>query len=265
MNIVVCVKQVPATTEVKMNKETNTIIREGVEAIINPYDMYAVEEGIRIKERLGGKVTVLSMGIPSVAELLKTTIGLGADDAVLLSDRAFAGADTLATSYALSMGIGKIGNVDLVICGKQATDGDTAQVGPSLAEKLGWPHTTYVRKIEEIGEDFIRCQRMTEDGYEVVEMPLPAVITVVKEINEPRLPSLKNMIRAKKAVVNVWTADDIGADKNLCGLKGSPTQVVRTFVPVHDISSEMITGDAGEQARKLADKLLTMQFPVGGC
>ena len=115
-------------------------------------------------------------------------------------------------------------------------------MGPSLAEKLGWPHTTYVRKIEEIGEDFIRCQRMTEDGYEVVEMPLPAVITVVKEINEPRLPSLKNMIRAKKAVVNVWTADDIGADKNLCGLKGSPTQVVRTFVPVHDISSEMITG-----------------------
>ena len=265
MNIVVCVKQVPATTEVKMDKETNTIIREGVEAIINPYDMYAVEEGIRIKERLGGKVTVLSMGIPSVAELLKTTIGLGADDAVLLSDRAFAGADTLATSYALSMGIGKIGNVDLVICGKQATDGDTAQVGPSLAEKLGWPHTTYVRKIEEIGEDFIRCQRMTEDGYEVVEMPLPAVLTVVKDIFVPRLPSLKNMIRAKKAVVNVWTADDIGADKNLCGLKGSPTQVVRTFVPVHDISSEMITGDAGEQARKLADKLLTMQFPVGGC
>ena len=265
MNIVVCVKQVPATTEVKMDKETNTIIREGVEAIINPYDMYAVEEGIRIKERLGGKVTVLSMGIPSVAELLKTTIGLGADDAVLLSDRAFAGADTLATSYALSMGIGKIGNVDLVICGKQATDGDTAQVGPSLAEKLGWPHTTYVRKIEEIGEDFIRCQRMTEDGYEVVEMPLPAVITVVKEINEPRLPSLKNKMRAKKALVNVWTVDDIGADKNLCGLKGSPTQVVRTIVPVHDINSEMITGDAGEQARKLADKLLTMQFPVGGC
>lgn len=264
MNIVVCVKQVPGTMEVKMNKETNTIIREGVESIINPFDTYAVEEGLRIRERTGGKVTVLSMGIPSVAELLKDMIGLGTDDAVLLSDRAFAGADTLATAYALSMGVRKIGDADLIICGKQATDGDTAQVGPSLAEKLGYPHTTYVRKIEEIKDGYIRCQRMTEDGYEVVEMPLPAVITVVKEINEPRLPSIKNMMRAKKAVVNIWTADDIGADKDLCGLKGSPTQVVKTFVPVHDINSEMIEGDAAQQAAKLADKLLAMQFPVCG-
>jgi electron transfer flavoprotein beta subunit len=141
LNVIVCVKQVPGTNEVKMNKETNTIIREGVEAIINPFDTYAIEEGIRIKEKNGGKVTVLSMGIPSVAELIKETIALGADEAVLLSDRAFAGADTLATSYALSMGIRKIGSYDLIICGKQATDGDTAQVGPSLAEKLGIPHT----------------------------------------------------------------------------------------------------------------------------
>lgn len=262
MNIVVCVKQVPGTTEVKMNKETNTIIREGVESIINPFDTYAIEEALRIREKTGGRVTVLSMGIPSVAELLKDTIALGIDDAVLLSDRAFAGSDTLATAYALSMGVQKIGNVDLILCGKQATDGDTAQVGPSLAEKLGYPHTTYVRKIEEIRDGYIRCQRMTEDGYEVVEMPLPAVITVVKEINEPRLPSLKGMMRAKKATVNVWTADDIQADKGLCGLKGSPTQVVKTFVPVHDIQSEMIEGDASEQAKKLAEKLLTMQFPV---
>lgn len=262
MNIVVCVKQVPGTTEVKMNKETNTIIREGVEAIINPFDTYALEEGLRIKDKLGGKVTVLSMGIPSVAELLKDTIALGADEAVLLSDRAFAGSDTLATSYALSMGIKKMENADLIICGKQATDGDTAQVGPSLAEKLGYPHTTYVRRIEEIRDGYIKCQRMTEDGYEVVEMPLPAVITVVKEINEPRLPSIKGMMRAKKAVINVWTADDINADKNLCGLKGSPTQVVKTFVPVHDIQSEMIGGSPAEQAANLAEKLLKMQFPV---
>ncbi len=264
MNIVVCVKQVPGTTEVKMNKETNTIIREGVESIINPFDTYAVEEGLRIKDKSGGRVTVLSMGIPAVSELLKTTIGLGVDDAVLLSDRAFAGADSLATAYALSMGIKKIGDADLIICGKQATDGDTAQVGPSLAEKLGYPHTTYVRKIEEIGEDYIRCQRMTEDGYEVIEMPLPAVITVVKEINEPRLPSLKNMMRAKKAVVNVWTADDIGADKSLCGLKGSPTQVVKTFVPMHEVVSEMIEGDAAQQAQRLAEKLMGMKFNVCG-
>lgn len=262
MNVIVCVKQVPGTNEVKMNKETNTIIREGVEAIINPFDTYAIEEGIRIKDSTGGKVTVISMGIPRVAELLKETIALGVDDAVLLSDRAFAGADTLATSYALSMGIKKIGNFDLIICGKQATDGDTAQVGPSLAEKLGLPHTTYVRKIDEIREGYIRCQRLTEDGYEVIEMPLPAVITVVKEINDPRLPSIKGMMRAKKTVVCVWTADDIGADKNLTGLKGSPTQVVRTFVPEHNVSSEIFEGKPDEQAKKLADKLLSMQFPV---
>lgn len=262
MNIVVCVKQVPGTTEVKMNKETNTIIREGVEAIINPFDTYAVEEGLRIKDQIGGKVTVLSMGIPKVADLLKETIALGVDDAVLLSDRAFAGADSLATSYALSMGIRKMGNVDLIICGKQATDGDTAQVGPSLAAKLGIPHTTYVRKIEAIKDGYIRCQRLTEDGYEVIEMPLPAVITVVKEINQPRLPSLKAMMKAKKAVVTVWTADDIAADKNFTGLKGSPTQVVSTFVPEHNVNSEIIEGKPEEQAKKLVDKLLSMQFPL---
>ena len=256
MNIVVCIKQVPGTTEVKMNKETNTIIREGVEAIINPFDAYAVEEGVRLREKAEcGEVTVMSMGIPTVAEALKETISLGADKTVLLSDRAFAGADTLATAYALSMGIKKLGDIDLIICGKQATDGDTAQVGPSLAEKLGIPHTTYVRKIEEIGDGMIRCQRMTEDGYETIEMPLPAVITVVKEINEPRLPSMKGMMRAKKAEIPVWTAADIGADENLCGLKGSPTQVVETFVPVHNVNSEMIEGEPTEQAEILAKKL----------
>ncbi|HHY24474.1 MAG TPA: electron transfer flavoprotein subunit beta/FixA family protein, partial [Clostridiaceae bacterium] len=157
MNIIVCIKQVPATTEVKINKETNTIVREGVESIINPFDMYAIEEGLRLKDKFGGKVTVLSMGIPSVAEMMKEAIALGVDDAVLLSDRAFAGSDTLATSYTLSMGIKHIKDYDLIICGKQATDGDTAQVGPSLAEKLGIPHTTYVRKIEEIKDGYLTC------------------------------------------------------------------------------------------------------------
>lgn len=263
MNIIVCVKQVPGTNEVKINKETNTIIREGVEAIINPFDEYAIEEGVRVKEKMGGNVTVISMGIPKVADLLRETVAVGADNAVLLSDRAFAGADSLATAYALSMGIKKIGAYDLILCGKQATDGDTAQVGPSLAEKLGIPHTTYVRKIEEITEGSVRCQRMTEDGYEVIEMPLPAVITVVKEINEPRLPSMKGKLKAKKTEVTVYTADDIGADKNLCGLKGSPTQVVRTFVPTHEINGEMIDGTPREQAEKLAGKLLNMQFMTG--
>ncbi len=264
MDIIVCIKQVPGTTEVKMNKETNTIIREGVEAVINPFDSYAVEEGVRLKEKTDGKVTALSMGIPSVADILKDTVSLGVDDTILLSDRAFAGSDTLATAYALSMGIKKIGKYDLIICGKQAIDGDTAQVGPSLAEKLGLPHITYVRKIDEIGEGYIRCERMTDDGYEVVEVTLPAVITVVKEINEPRLPSIKGMMRSKKAVVTVWTADDIEADKELCGLKGSPTQVVSTFVPVHDVKSEMIKGAPEEQAKCLAEKLIAMQACVSG-
>lgn len=261
MNIVVCVKQVPGTTEVKYNKETNTIIREGIESIINPFDTHAIEEALKIRDNCGGKVTILSMGIPSVATLLKETIALGADEAILLSDKAFAGSDTLATAYALSMGIRKIGECDLVICGKQATDGDTAQVGPSLAEKLGVPHTTYVRKIEEISKDYIRCQRLTEDGYEVIEMPLPALISVVKEINVPRLPSIKGMMRAKKATIPLWTADDIGANKDLCGLKGSPTQVVSTFIPTHDdVKSETIEGTPEEQAKVLADKLMAMKF-----
>ena len=199
MNIIVCVKQVPATTEVKMNKETNTIIREGIESVINPFDTYAVEEGLRIKDRAEGKVTVVSMGIPAVADMLKQTVALGVDDCVLLSDRAFAGADTLATAYALSMGIRKIGEYDLIICGKQATDGDTAQVGPSLAEKLGIPHATYVRKITGIGDGRIKCQRVTDDDYDYIELSLPALIIVVKEINEPLLSSLKGMMRAKKA------------------------------------------------------------------
>lgn len=262
MNIIVCVKQVPNTNEVKINKETNTIVREGLESIINPFDTYAIEEGLRIKERLGGKVTAISMGIPSVEEALRKAIALGVDGGVLLSDKIFAGSDSLATAYALSMGIKKICDFDLIICGKQATDGDTAQVGPSLAEKLNIPHTTYVRKIEEIREGYIRCQRLTEDGYEVVEMLLPALITVVKEINEPRLTSIRGIMKAKRSVIDVWTADDINADRSLCGFKGSPTQVIETFVPIHDSKCEMLEGKANEQAKKLADKLLSMQNPM---
>ena len=255
MNIVVCIKQVPATNEVKMNKETNTIIREGVDSVINPFDSYAIEEGVRLREKYGGKVTVISMGIPTVVESLREALAVGVDEAALLSDRAFAGADTLATSYALSMGIKKLGDFDLVICGKQATDGDTAQVGPSVAEKLGVPHTTYVKNIEYIKDKEIRCQRMTENGYETITMPLPAVITVVKEINEPRLPSIKGMMRAKKAEIPIYTASDIGANPSLCGLAGSPTQVVKTFIPEHNVNSEMLDGTPEEQVSLLIDKL----------
>jgi electron transfer flavoprotein beta subunit len=285
LNIVACVKQVPATNEVKMNPETNTIIREGVESILNPFDAYAVEEAVRLRERYGGKATVLSMGIPSVAATLRDCIAVGIDEAVLLSDRAFAGADTLATAYALSLGVRALGGADLVICGKQASDGDTAQVGPSLAERLGVPHATYVNKVLSVegaapesgpgggapaggaasesepeggaptGGGAIRVTRMTEDGYERLLLPLPAVITVVKEINEPRLPSIKGMLRAKKAEVRVLTAADVGADPARCGLAGSPTHVVRTFVPRHDVKSEMLEGTEQEQAAALIARL----------
>jgi len=253
---------VPATNEVKINKETNTLVREEAQSIINPFDAYAIEEGVRIKERVGGKVFAISMGIPQVADILKDCIAVGVDEAVLLSDKAFAGADTLATSTALAAGINKLNSYDIIICGKQAIDGDTGQVGPELAEHLGIPHITCVKKIEEIRDGYIKVQRMTDFGYEVIESSLPAVITVVKEINEPRLPSVKGMMKAKKAVIPIWSADDVNADKEKIGLRGSPTKVVKTFTPQMNINTEMIEGTPEEQAHKLVEKLLQMQLKV---
>lgn len=255
MDIVVCVKQVPDTTEVRINPETNTLMREGVQSIVNPFDMYAVEEGIRLKEKLGGKVTALSMGPPQAKEALVEVISLGADEAVLLSDRAFAGADTLATSYALSCGIKKIGHFDLIICGRQAVDGDTGQVGPGIAEQLGLAHVGLVRKIREVGADKVVLERMTDDGFEVLEMALPAVITVVKEINEPRLASLRGKMRAKSYQPPVWSAADIAAEPEKIGLKGSPTQVVRIFTPPRRGKGEMLTGEVDSIVAALFDKL----------
>lgn len=260
MNIVVCIKQVPGTTDVKISEKTNTLIREGVESIINPFDMYAIEEAIRIKEKMNGKVTILSMGPPQAKEAIKEAIAMGADEGILLSDRAFAGSDTWATGYTLSMGIRKISAYDLIICGKQAIDGDTAQVGPGVAEALDLPFVAYVRKIEEIREGYIRCERMMEEGYEVIEMPLPALITVVKEINEPRLPNLKGMIRAKKAEVITWTATDLGAAPANLGLTGSPTQVMKIFSPPHRPGGEMISGDIDEQAEKIVNRIRELKI-----
>ncbi len=263
LDIIVCVKQVPETTNVKINKDTNTIIREGNNSIINPFDLYAVEEAIRLKESLGGNVTAISMGIPHVEELLREVIAMGADNAVLLSDRAFAGADTLATSYTLAAGIRKISSYDLIICGRQSTDGDTAQVGPSLAEKLGIPHITCVSKIEEISKDCIKCYRLLEDGYEVVEMRLPGLITVVKEINEPRLPSIFGLRKAMRAEIPIWTANDINIDNTLCGISGSPTYVVDTFSPNHQIENEILNGEPEEQAKIVINKLMDIIYKKG--
>lgn len=259
MNIIVCIKQVPDTTNVRINPETNTLVREGVESIINPFDCYALEEGVRLKERFGGKVTALCMGPPQAESALREAISLGADEGILLSDRAFAGSDTLATSYALAQAIRKIGAYDVILCGKQAIDGDTAQVGPGIAVHLGLPQITYVRKIEAIEKGVLRAERMNEDGYDVIEAELPVLLTVVKEINEPRIASLKGKMAAKKAVIPVWKAADVGAETTRVGLEGSPTMVVEIFTPPPRPGGRVIHGEPAHIAAEAIAELKKLQ------
>jgi electron transfer flavoprotein beta subunit len=254
MKIIVCIKQVPETTEVKINPETNTLVREGVPSIVNPFDENAVEAALKLREKQGGKVTVISMGPPQAAEALKTTIAMGVDEVLLISDRAFAGSDTWATSYTLAQTIRKIGDYDLILCGKQAIDGDTAQVGPGIAEWLGIPQVTFAVKIEVDGSK-ARVERLLEEANEVVETPLPAVITVVKQINEPRLPSLKGMMKAKKVEIKALKAEDLEVDLKNIGLNGSPTQVIKIFSPPPKSSGELLNGDPKENVEKLIAKL----------
>jgi len=255
MNIVVCIKQVPGTTKVKIDPQTNTLVREGIENIVNPFDTYALEEGVRIKERCGGEVTTISMGPPQAEEMLREAIAVGADQAILLSDTAFAGADTLATSYTLARAIEKLGQPDLIICGRQTLDGDTGQVGPEMAEMLGLPFVAYVSKIEDIDRGYMRLQRMIEEGHEVIEVPLPAVLTVVKEINTPRLPSLRGLARSKSAVIPIWTAQELGVDKNMVGLSGSATRVINIFFPQRVHRGEILQGELESRVESLIDKL----------
>jgi len=251
MDIIVCIKQVPETTEVRINPETNTLIREGVKSIINPFDMYAIEEAIRLKERCGGKVTVITMGPPQADAALREAISLGADEGILVCDRAFAGSDTWATSYTLSAAIKIAGKFDLIICGKQASDGDTAQVGPGIATHLNIPQVTYVKKIEEVKDNAMRVERMMEEGFEIIETPLPALITVVKEINEPRLPSLKGMMKAKSAQIKICGQKELNLDAQKIGLCGSPTQVLKIFTPPHRLGGQILKGEIPEIAAQL--------------
>ncbi|MBF0328335.1 MAG: electron transfer flavoprotein subunit beta/FixA family protein [Nitrospirae bacterium] len=258
MNIVVCIKQVPDTAEVRINPETNTLIREGVPSIINPYDTHAVEAALQIKDKNGAKVTVITMGPPQAEDALRETIAMGVDDVRLVSDRAFAGADTWATSHALYKAIEKIG-FDIILCGKQAIDGDTAQVGPEVAEFLNIPHIAYVRKVEDVSDKSIRVQRLMDDGYDVVESSLPVLLTVVKEINVPRLPSLKGKMAAKKAVITKMDINAIGAEVENVGLKGSPTQVRNIFAPESKVDRKVLSGSLEEQVDALVKELGVMK------
>ncbi len=255
MKIIVCVKQVPDAKDVRLDPKTNTLSREGVQSIMNPYDQHALEAGVQIAESLGGTVTVLTMGPPQAEETLRQAISCGASDAVLVSDRAFAGADTWATSYTLMRAIEKLGEFDLVICGKQAIDGDTAQVGPGLAMRLNIPFATCIQKIRETSEKSLIVERMMDDGFDVLEVPYPALLTVVKDVNEPRVPSLKGKMRAKKAKIQMLTAEDINADSACIGLAGSPTQVVDVFPPPARGNRTVLTGTIDEQVEQLADQL----------
>ena len=258
MKIVVCIKQVPDTANVRINPETKTLMREGVVSVLNPFDNYAIEEALRFRERFGAgaSVVALTMGPPQAEAVLRDAIAMGADEGVLLCDRAFAGSDTYATSYALSLAIAKIGGARIILFGKQAADGDTAQVGPGVAAHLGLPQITYVRKVESADETSVVAQRMLEDGNETIRSELPCVLTVVKELNTPRLPSLKGRMAAKKAAITAWTAADIGADPAFCGLNGSPTKVVRIFSPPERTDGEIISGEPGEAVAKLVAKLM---------
>jgi len=254
MKYIVCIKQVPEIEGVKINPETGTLIREGVKSIINPYDLYALEAALQMKERYGGKIILLSMGPPQAEEALREAISYGADEAILLSDKAFAGADTLATSYTLAQAIKKIGHYDIIFCGKQAIDGDTAQVGPELAQRLNLPYVTYVRKIE-LKENSLIVERDLDDGYQIIQITLPALLTIVKEIGEPRVPSIRGKMRAKKLQIPIWTAKDIEAKEEKIGISGSPTRVLKIFSPPLRERKEIISGSLEEQVKTLWEKI----------
>ncbi len=255
MRIVVCIKQVPDTSEVRIDPERGTLIREGVASILNPLDEHAIEAAVELSDRLGAEAVVMSMGPPQAESVLREALARGCDWAVLLTDRAFAGADTWATSYTLACAIRALGDVGLVLCGKQAIDGDTAQVGPGIATHLGWPQATYVRRTQQASTQSLVVERLTDWGNETVRVGLPAVLTVLKDLNLPRLPSLVGQMQARRAKVERWDATRIGGDPAQFGLDGSPTRVVRVFTPPPRGECRMLTPEPSEAAAELADAL----------
>lgn len=262
MNLVVCIKQVPETTEVRVDPKTNALIREGIKSIVNPVDENAIEAALQLRDQHGGEVTVITMGPPQAEEALRQALAMGADEAILLSDPASRGSDTLATSYALALMVRKIGDVDLILCGKQAIDGDTGQVGPGLAERLGLPQVTFAIGLE-LADGKLRARRVLDDFFEVVEAKLPAVVTVVKQINDPRHPSMKNVLKAKRAEIAKWTLADLDADPKQAGFDGSPTQVTRVWPPEKRGGGKRLEGETDEVVGELAEAIKGMNISAG--
>jgi electron transfer flavoprotein beta subunit len=263
MHIVCCIKQVPDTTQVKIDPITNTLIRAGVESICNPYDLVGVEAAVKLVEKYGGKVTVITMGIPQAEAQLRECLAIGANEAILLSDRALAGADTLATSFTLASAISKLSAVDpvqIVVCGKQAIDGDTAQTGPGIATRLGFTQLTYVSEIQglDIERQQIIVRREVEGGSEIVECKLPVLLTVELELGGARYASLPNLIKAIKQEIKIWGAKDLGCNPDQLGLKGSPTSVKTIFAPPPRKGGPVF--DTSEGMEKAVNGLLDMLF-----
>jgi electron transfer flavoprotein beta subunit len=254
MRIILPIKQVPNTNAVRMDEETGTMVREGVEAIVNPLDLYGIELAIRLKEQYGGEIIAVTMGPPSAAKALREAMSMGVDTGVLVTDRAFAGADTWSTAYVLAAVVRKIGAFDMVICGERATDGDTGQVGPGLAAFLDLPVATYVSHVEHISETTCRCHRMVEEGYEVLDVQLPAVLTVVKEVSQPRLPTLRGKQRARAAELATYGTADLDVQTEKLGLKGSPTRVVKIFRPKVARECEMIVANGPQAVQQAAER-----------
>ena len=256
MRIIVPIKQVPETSNVKMDPVTGTIIRTGLESIINPLDLYALETALRFKDREKANVIVLTMGPNKAFEALREALALGCDEAILLSHKAFGGSDTWATAYALSLAIQKIGIYDLILCGERATDGETGQVGPELAAFLDIPLVTFVRKLNRLDEQYFKMERSTEWGMEDVRVRLPALITVLKEIASPRLPTLRGMQKAKATSIPVWGPEDIGADPSFIGLNGSPTRVVKIENPKIARGGSKMVAKSSDEINAAADQLI---------
>ena len=261
MKILVCIKQVPSTTSVEIDEVTGVLKRDSAESKMNPYDLFALETAFRIREEKGGTVTVLSMGPPQAKIALQEAINMGADEACLLTDRKFAGADVVATSYTLAQGIKKLGPFDLLVCGKQTTDGDTAQVGAEVAEFLNWPHAANVSHIESVTDKYIDVAVNMEHVIQKQEISLPCLITVEKDIYTPRLPSYKRKLQTVNQPVQVMTLKDFAdQDEHHYGLNGSPTQVEKIFPPSHTTEKQVMTGTGAELTDHLFELLTTKKM-----